>query len=180
MIASGAGRHLRPALFLDRDGVLNHDHGYVGTPERFDWIDGAPEAIRRANLAGYLVFVVTNQSGIARGYFTQAQFHDLMTHVRADLVARSGGMIDDIRHCPYLPDAPLPQWRGNTDWRKPGPGMLVDLMQRWPVDPHRSLMIGDKQSDLQAAAAAGVRGHLFSGGNLDSFLAPLLFQETER
>lgn len=178
MTTQGMAGPLRPALFLDRDGVLNHDHGYVGTPARFDWIDGAPEAIRRANLAGLLVFVVTNQSGIARGYFTEAQFHDLMAHVRTDLTARSGGQIDDIRHCPWLPEAPLPEWRGDSDWRKPGPGMLVDLMRHWPVDPVRSLMIGDKDSDLQAAVAAGVAGHLFSGGNLDSFLARLLQAET--
>lgn len=179
MSAARTGGQLRPALFLDRDGVVNHDHGYVGTPERFDWIDGAPEAIRRANQAGYFVFLVTNQSGIARGYFTQAQFHDLMAYIRADLAARSGGQIDDIRHCPFLPDAPLPEWRSNTDWRKPGPGMLVDLMQHWPVDARRSLMIGDKESDLQAAAAAGIAGHLFSGGDLDVFLTPLLSQETK-
>jgi D-glycero-D-manno-heptose 1,7-bisphosphate phosphatase len=170
-------KSLRPALFLDRDGVLNHDHGYVGSPDRFDWIDGAPQAIRRANDAGYLVFVVTNQSGIARGLFDEAAFHGLMDHIRRDLDARSGGRIDDIRHCPWLPDAPLPQWRRDSDWRKPGAGMLIDLMQTWPVDAARSLMVGDRESDMQAARAAGVAGHLFAGGNLETFLTPLLQQE---
>ncbi len=167
----------RPALFLDRDGVLNHDHGYVGTAERFEWIDGATEAIRHANQYGWLVFVVTNQSGIARGYFSEAQFHALMEYVRVDLANKSGGRIDDIRHCPWLPDAPLPVWRSDSDWRKPGPGMLLDLMRHWRVDLARSLMIGDQGSDMQAAAAAGVTGHLFTGGNLDLFLAPILNAE---
>ncbi len=100
-----------------------------------------------------------------------------MDHIRRDLDARSGGRIDDIRHCPWLPDAPLPQWRRDSDWRKPGAGMLIDLMQTWPVDAARSLMVGDRESDMQAARAAGVAGHLFAGGNLETFLTPLLQQE---
>lgn len=169
-----ADHAMRSALFLDRDGVLNYDDGYVGSIARFRWIDGAQAAIARANAAGFYVFIVTNQSGIARGLFLEADFHAVMQHMADDLGRSSGAHIDDIRYCPYLPDAPLPAWRRDSDWRKPRAGMLLDLMAHWPVDAQKSLMIGDKQTDMQAAAAAGIAGVLFPGGNLDEFLAPYL------
>jgi D,D-heptose 1,7-bisphosphate phosphatase len=163
----------RPALFLDRDGVLNHDHGYVGTRNRWEWTEGAEEAVRLATAAGWHVFVVTNQSGVARGFYDEAAVQALLTWV-ADETRRAGGTIDDTRYCPFHPEAPLPAYRRASDWRKPGPGMLQDLIRAWDLDPARCLLVGDQPSDLAAAAAAGVRAHLFPGGNLARFVAPLL------
>jgi D-glycero-D-manno-heptose 1,7-bisphosphate phosphatase len=167
----------RRALFLDRDGVINVDHGYVGTPDRFDFIPGALKTIRAATEAGWHVFVVTNQSGIARGLYDEAQFAALMDWVN-DQVRAAGGTIDDVRSCPTHPEAPLAAYRRESDWRKPGPGMLLDLLARWELDPARCLLIGDQETDLAAAAAAGVTGHLFPGGDLADFAAPLLAAAT--
>jgi D-glycero-D-manno-heptose 1,7-bisphosphate phosphatase len=163
----------RRALFLDRDGVLNVDHGYVGSADRFEWVDGALDAIRHATDAGWHVFVVTNQSGVARGLFSEADVRVLLDWV-ADEARRAGGTIDDVRYCPFHPDATLPAYRQAHPWRKPMPGMLLDLMRAWELDPRRSLMVGDQPSDMAAAAAAGIGGHLFGGGNLLAFLRPLL------
>jgi D,D-heptose 1,7-bisphosphate phosphatase len=163
----------RRALFLDRDGVVNVDHGYVGSRDRFEWTPGAREAIRAASDAGWHVFVVTNQSGVARGCYDEAAvtaLHEWMI----DEVRRAGGTIDDIRYCPYHPDAVVPAYRRDSDWRKPAPGMLLDLMRAWELDPARCVLIGDQPTDLAAAAAAGIRGIGFPGGNLADFLRPVL------
>jgi len=163
----------RPALLLDRDGTLNIDHGWVGTRERFEWVEGAREAVAMATARGWHVFVVTNQSGIARGLYDEAALLALHAWM-ADAVRAAGGTIDDIRYCPFHPEAPLADWRRDSDWRKPAPGMILDLLQAWGLDPARCVLVGDRPTDMAAAEAAGIAGRRFPGGNLAAFVAPLL------
>lgn len=168
----------RRALFLDRDGVVNIDHGYVGSRDRFEWTPGAHETIRAATDAGWHVFVVTNQSGVARGHYTEADVAALHAWM-ADEVRREGGTIDDIRYCPYHLDAVVPRYRRESDWRKPAPGMLLDLIRAWELDPARCVLIGDQPTDMAAAAAAGIEAFRFTGGNLAEFVTPILQQRAE-
>ncbi len=163
----------RPAAFLDRDGVLNHDVGYAHRPGQIVWMDGAMAAVRRLNRAGYMVFVVTNQAGIARGLYAAGDVECLHRWM-ADRLAEHGAHVDDWRYCPYHPDPQADRFAGFAGWRKPAPGMLVDLMRHWPVRPDRSFLIGDRDTDIAAAAAAGIAGHLFRGGDLDGFVATLI------
>jgi D-glycero-D-manno-heptose 1,7-bisphosphate phosphatase len=163
----------RPALFLDRDGVINHDDRYVGSPDRLRWMDGAAAAIRLANDLGLHVFVFTNQAGVAKGHHSEADVQALHRWMAAQL-RQVGAHVDDWRYCPFHVDATMPGYASAHPWRKPAPGMLIDLMAQWPVDRARSLMVGDQPSDLAAAAAAGIASLHFTGGNLHDALAPRL------
>ena len=172
----GQGRwRSRPALFLDRDGVINVDHGYVGSRDRFEWMAGALDAIRLATQSGWHVFIVTNQSGVARGKYGEDDVRALLAWI-ADAARAAGGTIDDARYCPFHPEAIVPDYRRASDWRKPAPGMILDLIRSWGLDPASCLLIGDQETDMEAAAAAGIAGHLFAGGDLLSFVRPLLLQ----
>jgi D,D-heptose 1,7-bisphosphate phosphatase len=164
----------RRALFLDRDGVINVDHGYVGTRDKFEWVQGARETISAATEAGWHVFVVTNQSGIARGHYTETDMHALHAWMTEE-IRRAGGTLDDLRFCPFHPDAVLAEYRDAAHpWRKPAPGMLLDLIRAWQIDPAQAILVGDQDTDLQAAAAAGMPAHKFTGGNLLDVVFPLL------
>jgi D-glycero-D-manno-heptose 1,7-bisphosphate phosphatase len=164
---------LKPALFLDRDGVLNEDQGYVHRWEDFRWISGAREAVAAFNRAGWLVIVVTNQSGVGRGYYTEAEMHALHARMTHDLAA-AGARLDAIYYAPQHPDAEAARYRHpDPPLRKPNPGMLLQALSEWPIDREASVLVGDKASDLEAAARAGVRGVLFEGGDLQAFLRAL-------
>ena len=159
----------RPAAFLDRDGVINHDDNYVHRPEQIRWIDGAREAIRWLNDAGYYVFAVTNQAGVARGYYGEDDVKSLHGWMQGELQG-AGAHIDCFEYCPYHPEGVVERYRRVSEMRKPGPGMILKLQKEWNVEMDGSFMIGDRDIDMQAAAAAGIAGHQFPGGNLLYFV----------
>ncbi len=159
----------KPCVFFDRDGVLNEDLGYVHTPSQFYWSPGAMEAVKWCNDAGWLTAVVTNQSGIARGYYDEAAFLELCAWMQEELRSR-GAHLDAIHYCPHHPTVGTGLLRRECLCRKPAPGMLRQAAAELEADLARSILVGDKTSDLEAAAACGVRGHLFHGGSLLDFV----------
>lgn len=161
--------HAKPALFLDRDGVINVDRGYVSKIEDFEFIPGAAEAIAAFNARNWHVFVVTNQSGIARNYYTEDDMHALHRQMEAELAKRTGAIIDRIYYCPYHDAGENPAYRKDSYDRKPAPGMLIQAMTDFHVNKEQSFLIGDKATDIAAARAAGVAGFLFRGDNLLHF-----------
>lgn len=149
----------RKALFLDRDGVVNIDSGYVHEPNECVFIDDIFELVRAANRAGYAVVLVTNQAGIGRGYFPVSQFQAFTDWMLGEFLNRDA-RIDRVYYCPHHPEFGLGDYRQACDCRKPQPGMFVQARADLDLDMEGSLMIGDKLSDLEAAARAGV-GHRF-------------------
>jgi D-glycero-D-manno-heptose 1,7-bisphosphate phosphatase len=146
---------LRKAAFLDRDGVINIDHGYLYQPEQFDFIDGVFDACRHLQNLGYLLIVVTNQSGIARGYYTEHQFALLTSWMKQQFTAQ-GIKIDAVYYCPHHLEKGQNPYNIDCDCRKPRPGMFNQAIREYGIDPSHSLMLGDKAADMQAATAAGV------------------------
>jgi D,D-heptose 1,7-bisphosphate phosphatase len=171
--ALSPSRRRRPAVFFDRDGVLNVDRGYVHAPHQVEWVPGAKQAVKLLNDAGHYAFVVTNQAGVAKGRYEEEAIETLHRWMAEELAAE-GAAIDDWRHCPYHPEGSVAAYRVAHPWRKPNPGMLLDLLARWPVRQYGSFLIGDKISDIEAAEAAGVPGYLFEGGDLAAFLRECL------
>ena len=153
----------RRAVFLDRDGTINVDHGYVFRAGEFEFISGAPEAIRRLKDAGYLVIVVTNQAGIARGLYSEADVHELHRHLDREL-ARHDTSIDAYYYCPHHPEKGTPPYRRDCACRKPLPGMLLQAAADFPLNLGGSFLVGDKLSDIEAGLAAGCEPILVETG----------------
>lgn len=162
------------AVFFDRDGVLNVDKGYVYRPEDFEWIAGAQKAIRLVQDAGYYSFVVTNQSGVARGYYGEDDVHRLHQWMNAELNHLGTG-ITAFYHCPFHAEGSVEKYVvPNHPDRKPNPGMILRAIADWNLDPKLCVLIGDKESDIEAASRAQVEGLLFDSSDLEAFISDWL------
>ena len=159
---------LKPAVFLDRDGVINKDKGYVYKIKDFEWVEGSKDAIKFLNEKNYHVFVITNQSGIARGYYTESDVVYLHSYINRELKAINAH-IDEFFISPYHPDN-TEAYNELAHLRKPGIGMLQLAEKKWSFDKSFSFLVGDKDTDIECARSFGIKGHLFKSGNLLEFL----------
>ncbi|MFC0120256.1 D-glycero-beta-D-manno-heptose 1,7-bisphosphate 7-phosphatase [Pseudoalteromonas xiamenensis] len=146
---------MQKAIFLDRDGVVNVDHAYVHKADDFQFIEGVFEACKLFQANGYALVIVTNQSGIGRGYYSEAQFHEL-TNWMCEEFQRHGVEITGVYFCPHHPKNAQGEYLRECDCRKPYPGMLLQAANEHVLDLASSVMVGDKSSDMEAAHAAGV------------------------
>ena len=163
----------RKALFLDRDGVININHGYVHTPDNTDWLPGIFDLVATAHASGFLPIVVTNQAGIGRGMYDEASFLAYTAWMHTQFAARGTPLLATY-WCPHHPEEGLGDYRVACECRKPRPGMLLGAIKRFDIDPARSLLIGDKQGDLDAAAAADVPAQLLLERDWGDGLAGML------
>lgn len=158
----------RKAVFLDRDGVINLDRAYVHTWEEFAFVPGAVDAMRRLRDAGYVLVVVTNQSGLARGMYTEAQFQTLTQHM-CNALAEAGAEVEAVYHCPHHPKGSVPGLAIDCDCRKPSPGMIHRGARELNLSLADSFLVGDKPSDIEAARAAGLgRAYIVESDNAES------------
>lgn len=165
-----AGKKL---CLLDRDGVLNVDKAYLHKAEDVEWIPGSLEAIAWLKKQGILVAVVTNQSGVARGYFTEDSVRKLHAWMQAEM-KKSGGEIAAFYYCPHLPGAAVKQYDVECECRKPKPGMILQALKDFDILPGNAFLIGDSPRDVEAAEAAGVRGYLYAGGSLLEYVKSIV------
>ncbi|MEG3768775.1 D-glycero-beta-D-manno-heptose 1,7-bisphosphate 7-phosphatase [Alteromonas sp. 14N.309.X.WAT.G.H12] len=143
------------AFFLDRDGVINVDHGYISHPSQFDFISGVFDACRQIVHGGYQIIIVTNQSGIGRGYYSEEAFNAL-THWMIDAFNKEGINIADVRYCPHHPVHGVNSYLKDCHCRKPNPGMIIKAANAHQIALNQSVLVGDKVSDMQAGERAGI------------------------
>lgn len=160
-------------VLLDRDGVLNVDHGWTHTPDEWEWMPGAIDAVKAVNDAGALAVVVTNQAGIARGLYTEYEYAAFERWI-AEQLAQHGAHLDAVYHCPHHPTVGDSELTRECDCRKPAPGMILAALRDFAVDPARAVLVGDKESDLAAAAAAGVASVRYGGGDVSDLVRQVL------
>ena len=153
----------RPAIFMDRDGTLSHEIGYVNHASRFQLFPWAVDAVRLVNRAGWAAVLVTNQAGVARGYFPESVIHEVHGRVQAALAA-GDARLDGLYVCMHHPSAGEPPYRQDCECRKPRPGMLLRAQRELDLDLARSWVVGDRHGDLQVAWNAGARGALVKSG----------------
>lgn len=166
-------RLMRPAVFFDWDGVLSPNPGWAGGKDKLSWIAGAKDAFRLVNEAGFHAFVVANQTGAEHGLPARPDVESFHNYIQQDLL-RDGGTIDDIRSYPCPQTAAADKSRRNSNWPKPTPGIFLDFLARWGVDYRRSIFIGNRETDLKAAKAAGIEGYRYSSGSFHEFIKPLV------
>ncbi len=163
----------RSAVIFDRDGVLNVDINYAHRPDQIQWIEGAFAAVKAVNDAGLFAYVATNQAGVARGFYGEQEVIALHQWMNSQMMEH-GAHIDAFEYSPYHPDGVVRKYSRPSECRKPNPGMLNRLLSRPGVVRDASFMIGDKASDMAAAAAASIDGVLFDGDNLMKTIASRL------
>jgi len=154
---------MKPAIFMDRDGTLSHEVGYVNHLSRFRLYPYAVDAVRLINRSGFLAVVVTNQAGVARGYFPESLVHEVHGALRAAL-EKGGARLDGLYVCLHHPSVGDPPYRQDCDCRKPRPGLLRRAETELGVDLRRSWMVGDRRNDLEVAWNAGARAALVRSG----------------
>lgn len=164
--------------FLDRDGVLNKSeikNGYVGFIRDFKWVVGAKKTIKFLKKNNYKVVIVSNQSGIARGFFSIKDVYKLHNHLKLELI-KFGTTVDKIYFCPYHKDGAVKKYKKNSILRKPKIGMFLKASKIWNIDKKNSFMIGDQKTDMEFAKRAGISGFLFKEKNLYNFTKTKLFR----
>jgi len=164
---------MRKVLFLDRDGVINKDVSYLYKIADLQWVDGAKEALKLAHDSGYELIVVTNQSGVARGYYKETDVQILHDYMGNELF-KAGAPILHFYYCPHHKDGTVERYAVDCNCRKPKPGMILQAIKDFDVDVEHSFLIGDSQRDVDASEAAGVKGYLFTESNLLHFMKKIL------
>ncbi len=163
----------KKAVFFDRDGILNHDCGYTHKIQDFFWLDGAKEAVKLCKDNGYLTFVVTNQSGVARGLYKEEDIKTLHDFMQEEL-KKEGTYIDEFMYCPHHPDGIVSEYSIDCDCRKPKSGMLLALADKYSVDIANSFLVGDNPRDVESAENIGVKGYLFEGSDIYAFINSII------
>lgn len=169
----------KPAVFLERDGVLNVDRGYICKPKELIWMPGAIDAIRMLNKQGYYVFVVTNQGGIAREFFTENEVYDFHEFM-AEEGERQGAIIHSFYVCPHHPEGTIGKYSSSCNCRMPLTGLIEQACLEWPVDLNESFLVGGMQQALDAAKGTGIPGYLFIDGSLYDFVQEILKNRRSR
>ena len=163
----------KSAVFLDRDGVINKDLGYVFKIDDVEWISGSIEAIKLLNKKNFLVFVVTNQSGVARNFYSENDVNKLHSWMK-NILKEKNAIINEFSYCPHHPDAINKKYRRECNCRKPNPGMIDKIIKNWQVDRKSSFLIGDNDTDIEAAYKAKINGYKFTSNNLLQFVQNII------